>query len=157
MRDMYRKNMNSVTNDSDSESDVDIASSETESEEENVKEVINQAGDEGEIVEFSTDLGAGIQRQWRGRLLQQANGKAFVIDVDQCDWQNGSKEAFIRLLEAVDECLGCSTVYLTASRQQQDLPLLMKTFMYLGFQPVAPNAMPNSVECATHVCMAVQL
>jgi hypothetical protein len=150
---MYRKK-STVTIDSDTDSDhLSIASSETDSEDEDIKKVDN----DGEIIEFTTELGLGIQRQWRGRLLQQMNGKAFVIDVDECGWQNGSKEAFIRLLECVDECLGCTIVYLTANRQQKDLPLLMKTFMYLGFQPVSPNAMPKSVDCSTHVCMAVEL
>jgi len=43
------------------------------------------------------------------------------------------------VLECAEECLGCAFVYVTASRVQSDLPVLVKTFMYLGFHTVAPN------------------
>jgi len=113
--------------------------------------------DEGQEISFSTEVAQGIRRQWSGKVVQQPMGKAFVIDVDASDWHSGSKEAFIRVLECAEECLGCAFVYVTAARDQTDLPLLMKTFMYLGFQAVAPKAAPRCVDMATKVCMAIEL
>jgi len=110
-----------------------------------------------EAIEFSTELAPGLSRQWFGHVVKCASGKALVVDLDKSDMHNGSKEAFIRLLECADECLDCTVVYVTARRSRTDHTTLMRTFMYLGFKPVPPQAMPKHVNAAAHICLATEL
>lgn len=119
-------------------------------------DVESSDGSEGDEIEFVTELRGSVASQWTGRKLRMADGsQAFIIDADECAWKSGSKEAFIRLLEGVEECLGCATVFVTAKRNQEHLALMMKTFMYLGFRVVAPTEAP--VDVASVVCLAIDL
>lgn len=48
----------------------------------------------GGQIEFNVNVAVGVNRQWYARVLELAKGnKALVIDLDKCDWQNGSKQA----------------------------------------------------------------
>jgi len=114
-----------------------------------------------EAVEFTTELAPGLSQRWFGAIVRMSkrdgSGKALVVDLDKSDMHNGSKEAFIRLLECADECLGCARVYVTARRDRGDQTTLMRTFMYLGFKPVPPTMMPACVDTKMCVCLATEL
>lgn len=115
---------------------------------------------EPETIEFSTELAPGLSRQWFGHVVTMTKtntDKALVVDLDKSDMQNGSKEAFIRLLECAEECLACTHVYVVARRDRNDQTTLMRTFMYLGFKPVPPQSMPSHVDQQKYVCLATEL
>lgn len=48
----------------------------------------------------------------------------------------GSKEAFVSLLEYAEEVLAAPKIVACFKRERTDRPLLIKTFMFLGFYPV---------------------
>lgn len=51
----------------------------------------------------------------------------------------GSKEAFVSLLEYAEETLCCANVVVCFKKDRSDRALLIRTFMFLGFQPVPPG------------------
>lgn len=51
----------------------------------------------------------------------------------------GSRESFTALLELTEEKLGCHSMVLCMRRDRPDRQQLMRTFMFLGFQLLAPN------------------
>lgn len=51
----------------------------------------------------------------------------------------GSKEAFVSLLEYAEEVLGCANVVVCFKKDRADRALLIRTFMFLGFQPIPPG------------------
>jgi len=51
----------------------------------------------------------------------------------------GSKEAFVSLLEYAEEVLGCSHVLLCFAKDRADRAQLIRSFMFLGFEPIAPS------------------
>jgi len=51
----------------------------------------------------------------------------------------GSKESFVTLLEYAEEELECSHVIVFYKKDRSDRASLVRTFMYLGFQAVAPG------------------
>jgi len=98
--------------------------------------------DDDDDLTFKINIGIGVNRQWHASFVdEKGSAKGLLIDLDKCDWKNGSKEAFIRVMECADEVLGCARVYLRATRpadvveQQQ----MLKTFMFLGFRVVPPK------------------
>jgi hypothetical protein len=141
----------------ESSSDDDESESGTESDGSLVTAKL--AGDDGsDTIEFSTELVPGLSRQWYGRVVVSSpTEKALVVDLDKSDMHNGSKEAFIRLLECAEECLGCARVFVIARRDRNDQATLMRTFMYLGFKPMPPSSMPVDVYPCKYLCLATQL
>lgn len=112
--------------------------------------------EDGEAIEFSTEVAPGVRRQWFARVVNLPKGRALIIDLDKCDWHNGSKESFIRVLECADECLDCTHVFVAASRATANT-LLMRTFLFLGFKLLAPSMLPVGVNAETHICLACDL
>jgi len=149
---------------SEAETEDSSEESDTEAQQQHkpaVAKVQEEEQAEAESIEFSTELAPGLSRQWFGHIVRMnkkaTNDKALVVDLDKSDMQNGSKEAFIRLLECADECLGCTHVYVIARRDRNDQNTLMRTFMYLGFKPVAPLSMPPHVDQQVYFCLATEL
>ncbi|XP_030756339.1 LOW QUALITY PROTEIN: ornithine decarboxylase antizyme [Sitophilus oryzae] len=52
----------------------------------------------------------------------------------------GSKEAFVALLEAAEEKLKCKHVVVVFKADRSDRPTLVRTFMFLGFAVLSPNS-----------------
>ncbi|XP_076309003.1 ornithine decarboxylase antizyme [Tachypleus tridentatus] len=52
---------------------------------------------------------------------------------------DGSKEAFITLLEYAEEELHCSHVIVCFTKNRADRATLVRTFMFLGFMTLAPG------------------
>lgn len=51
-----------------------------------------------------------------------------------------SKQSFITLLEFAEEKLGCTSVVLCMRKDRPDRPTLVRTFLFLGFQPLSPKS-----------------
>jgi len=116
---------------------VSLSGSSTASDDE-----IDEQPDENQIVKFSVNVATGVNRQWHALVLDTDVGKSLLLDLDKCDWQNNSKEAFIRVMECADECLACARVLAKARRPEsrQAQQQLIKTFMFLGFRVMTPQA-----------------
>lgn len=52
---------------------------------------------------------------------------------------DGSKEAFVSLLEFAEEDLRCNHVIVCFSKGRSDRPMLIRTFMFFGFICLAPG------------------
>lgn len=51
----------------------------------------------------------------------------------------GSKEAFIALLEYAEEVLHCTNIIMCIKKNREDRALLVRTFMFLGFGMMPPG------------------
>jgi len=67
---------------------------------------------------------------WQGRLY---------VNVTMQQLSDGSKEAFVELLEYAEEHLGCSHVVVCLDRQLKEMKVVVRNFLFLGFQPLAPG------------------
>jgi len=73
---------------------------------------------------------------WETVLL---DGRLFV-EIPSGILPDGSKESFIRLLEYAEEELQCEHVVICFAKSRIDRAMLVRTFMFLGFSPLAPGA-----------------
>ncbi|XP_018327008.2 ornithine decarboxylase antizyme 1 [Agrilus planipennis] len=66
----------------------------------------------------------------------------------------GSREAFVALLEAAEEQLKCHHVVVVFGKDRVDRATLIRTFMFLGFSILSPTSplVPPSLA-ANNVCM----
>ena len=91
---------------------------------------------------------------WQGRLY---------VNVTMQQLSEGSKEAFVELLEYAEERLGCSHVVVCLDRQLKEMKVVVRNFLFLGFRPLAPGheflpKNPNLVSMqlqlhCTHICI----
>uniref|UniRef100_A0A1B0CKD8 Ornithine decarboxylase antizyme n=1 Tax=Lutzomyia longipalpis TaxID=7200 RepID=A0A1B0CKD8_LUTLO len=51
-----------------------------------------------------------------------------------------SKQSFISLLDFAEEKLKCNSVILCMRKDREDRANLVRTFLFLGFQPLAPKS-----------------
>ncbi|EEB10785.1 Ornithine decarboxylase antizyme, putative [Pediculus humanus corporis] len=61
------------------------------------------------------------------------------VQVPSCILPGGSKEGFVGLLEYAEEVLHCGHVVVCMKKDRTDRNLLVRTFMFLGFIPLAPG------------------
>lgn len=63
-----------------------------------------------------------------------------------------SKQSFISLLEFAEEKLECAAVVLCMRKDRSDRAALVRTFLFLGFQPLNPNSelAPPQAAAAIH-------
>lgn len=67
---------------------------------------------------------------WRGTLY---------IRVPSCLLPEGSKEGFVSLLEYAEETLQCNNIVVCLRKDRADRAMLVRTFMFLGFNVLPPN------------------
>ena len=62
--------------------------------------------------------------------------------------QGGSKESFMLMLDFAEERLGCQNCIICVLKSRPDCATLLRTFMFLGFQTLAPHSylMPQSLN-----------
>jgi len=68
----------------------------------------------------------------------------------------GSKEAFVSLLEYAEEVLGCSHVLICFKKDRSDRAMLIRTFMFLGFEVIPPGH-PMSPANNDHLYMLYEI
>jgi len=51
----------------------------------------------------------------------------------------GSKESFVTILEYAEDVLKCSHVFVFFDKDRQDRGILVRTFMFLGFEVLPPD------------------
>lgn len=54
--------------------------------------------------------------------------------------QSGSKDSFMLLLDFAEERLGCKSCIICVLKSRPDRATLLRTFMFMGFQVLAPNS-----------------
>lgn len=61
--------------------------------------------------------------------------------------QAGSKESFMLLLDFAEERLGCNNCIICVLKSRPDRATILRTFMFMGFQMLAPNSpmMPQEI------------
>jgi len=66
----------------------------------------------------------------------------------------GSREAFVSLLEAAEEKLNCQHVVVVFTSDRSDRSMLIRTFMFLGFAVLSPTSpiVPPQLA-AGNICM----
>jgi ornithine decarboxylase antizyme 1 len=77
----------------------------------------------------------GQEVTWETLLI----GKTLFIEIPSDILPEGSKESFVTLLEYAEEVLSCSHVIVCFKKTRGDRASLVRTFMFLGFVPVAPG------------------
>lgn len=81
-------------------------------------------------------------------------GKTLFVALPPCMLPEGSKEAFVALLEAAEERLECRYVIVVIPASRADRAVLVRTFMFLGFAVLSPTSplLPSQLA-AGNVCM----
>lgn len=77
----------------------------------------------------------GQEVTWETLLID----KTLFIEIPADILPEGSKESFVTLLEYAEEVLFCSHVIVCFKKNRGDRASLVRTFMFLGFVPVAPG------------------
>jgi ornithine decarboxylase antizyme 1 len=78
----------------------------------------------------------GQEVTWETLLI----GRTLFIEIPTDILPEGSKESFVTLLEYAEEVLSCSHVIVCFKKNRGDRASLVRTFMFLGFMPVAPGS-----------------
>jgi len=84
---------------------------------------------------FSAAGLGGVRTSWDGVLWQER----LYVSVTGSQLADGSKRAFISLLEYAEEELGVSHVVACLDKLHHDNKNVIRNFLFLGFQPLAPG------------------
>lgn len=98
-------------------------------------EVTNQSEDEAVVLVFNFQLTDSKVTQWNSVLWK----RRLYVQVPDSGMTDGSKEAFLTLLEFAEDELQCSHVIVCFSKSRPDKVALVRTFMFLGFSMLAPG------------------
>jgi len=81
-------------------------------------------------------------------------GRTLYVALPSQILAEGSREAFVALLEAAEEKLGCQHVVVVFAAERNDRPMLVRTFMFLGFVVLSPTSplVPPSLAAGS-ICM----
>lgn len=90
------------------------------------------------------------RQPWDAVLL----GRTLFVALPPTMLPEGSREAFVALLEAAEEQLKCQHVVVVFEKDRPDRSTLIRTFMFLGFAILSPTSpiVPPSLG-AHNVCM----
>ncbi|XP_060536307.1 ornithine decarboxylase antizyme 2 [Cylas formicarius] len=99
---------------------------------------------------FRTGSGGRLSQSWdavlRGQTLYVTPPPHLLLE--------GSREAFISLLEAAEDQLKCKYVIVVFSSDQPERATLVRTFMFLGFSVLSPNSPLLPAQLAAgNICM----
>lgn len=132
---------------------------------ENVRTLSTSSEEEFEVtilndgqLQLSFDLASGVTSRWLVTMITNERGdEIMLIDIDRQDWQCGSKEGFVRLLECAEECFDCAGVVAVVSKARADLSAVMHTLMFIGFVTAVPELTPCNVAADTHAVLAYEI
>lgn len=85
---------------------------------------------------FSIQITENISILWETHLID----RKLFIEIPKGRLPEGSKESFVTLLEYAEEVLQCSHVVVCFNALRIDRVSLIRTFMFLGFAPVAAES-----------------
>jgi len=92
-------------------------------------------GEQAVKISFSAAGEGGVRTKWEAVLWQ---GRLYV-SVTQNQLADGSKRAFVSLLEYAEEELGVTHVIACLDRAQHNNKNVIRNFLFLGFQPLSPG------------------
>lgn len=97
----------------------------------------NQVDDEDKAIKISFSAAGlgGVRTSWETVLWQER----LYVNVTGSQLADGSKRAFISLLEYAEEELGVTHVVACLDRMYHDNKNIIRNFLFLGFQPIAPG------------------
>lgn len=84
---------------------------------------------------YEVKVASGLKVAWQ---LAMVGTRLFVAIPDGSSL-DGARDAFVSLLELAEERLHCEYVVVLFRRERTDRAALIKTFMYIGFVPLAPG------------------
>jgi len=84
---------------------------------------------------FSAAGLGGVRSSWDAVLWQQR----LYVNITGSQLAGGSKHAFVSLLEYAEEELGVTHVVACLDKLQHDNKNVIRNFLFLGFQPLAPG------------------
>lgn len=87
------------------------------------------------LVNFRCNLSDEKEVEWKTLLV---NGVLYV-DIPTSVLPDGSRDAFVSLLEFAEEKIECEKVFVCFKRNRHDRAALMRVFMFLGFSVVPPD------------------
>lgn len=79
-----------------------------------------------------------------------------IVDVPNGTLGEGSKQSLISLLELA-EAVGCQRCVVCIAKDRKDRPVLVKTFLFLGFTPMPPAEWPGAVPPPSQFFMAYNI
>jgi ornithine decarboxylase antizyme 1 len=69
----------------------------------------------------------------------EGNNSVLFVQVDSAAFPEGSRRAFVQLLDYAEAELECGHVFVVFPAQHEHRATIVKTFMFLGFVPVKPG------------------
>lgn len=99
-----------------------------------MNEMVKAASQHGARVTFRFQLCERTAVVWQAVLYKQC---VYLKPGDALP--DGSKEAFVALLEYAEEHLGCKQIFVCFNKDIMNKAGLIRTFMFLGFSVVAPG------------------
>lgn len=91
--------------------------------------------DQATKISFSAEGLGGSRTLWEAVLWQQR----LYVSVSSAQLAEGSKRAFVSLLEYAEEELEVTHVVACLDRLHNDNKNVIRNFLFLGFQPIAPG------------------
>ncbi|XP_067143053.1 ornithine decarboxylase antizyme 1-like [Centruroides vittatus] len=101
----------------------------------NKEEIITQSNQDAVLLTFQFQLSEHTVVKWDTILWQNK----LYIQLPNGFMPDGSKEAFVTLLEFSEEQLQCNHVIVCFSKSRTDRAVLIRTFMFFGFICVVPG------------------
>lgn len=98
--------------------------------------LLDAANGRGARILFQFALCEQTTVQWEAVLYKRC---LYLRPGDGTTLPDGSKEAFVALLEYTEEFLQCSHIIVCFKKDSVDRAALVRTFMFLGFVVVHPN------------------
>lgn len=96
---------------------------------------VESGSDQATKISFSAAGLGGSRTNWEAVLWQDR----LYVSVTSSQLAEGSKRAFVSLLEYAEEELGVSHVVACLDRLHHDNKNVIRNFLFLGFQPIAPG------------------
>lgn len=99
-------------------------------------QLTNQTGQDSAVkICFSAAGEGGVRTSWSAVLWQER----LYVSVTGSQLADGSKRAFISLLEYAEEELGVLHVVACLDKAHHNNKNIIRNFLFLGFQPIAPG------------------
>lgn len=116
----------------------------------------SRSSEDAVLLTFSCHLAESTDVRWETLLWRD---KLHVQLPPPGEMPEGSREAFVALLEFAEEELGCRHVLVCFAKDRPDRASLVRTFMFLGFVMLAPGhplAPPNYSEGSIYMAYSIE-